>query len=169
MNRLRTFAVWLLFVCRFRGSTSAFVPLSCNNNFTPCVPWSRKFGNNRILSGRTTIQCGECIVMDQLDYPLEFANGLDIYGKLVIPDGVSVEMITPLLVVHGELDVTSTKPIDGTPAVRITMKNGPDMNFTPIHENSKECNGRCLAGKKAIVVAGGKLTGTSSLQLRSEF
>jgi hypothetical protein len=101
--------------------------------------------------------------MEQLDFPLQFASGLDIYGKLVIPDGVAIEIITPLIVVHGELEVTSTKPVDGAPAVRITMKNGPDMSFTPIDENSSECNGRCLVGKKAIVVAGGKLTGTSSL------
>jgi hypothetical protein len=160
---IRVVTLWL-WVSHFRGSLCSFVPLSCNNDFTPCVEWSRRFDNRRILPGRTTIECGECIIMDQLDYSLEFVNGLDINGKLVIPDGVSVEIRTPIIAVQGELHVAATKQVDGSPTVRITMEDGSDNYFVPIRENAQQCNGRCLVGSKAIVVAGGKVNCKFSIQ-----
>lgn len=96
--------------------------------------------------------------MDQLDHPI-YLQGLDIYGKLVVPNSTSTEIWTPLVVVHGELIIDATKPVDGSPDVKIIMTDQGEDFFEPINENSHECGGRCRAGRKAIIVAGGKVTG----------
>lgn len=149
-----------LSVFRLRSSTGAFVPLSCNNQFSQCIDWTQKFGDAASFSDRLSIQCGECVYMNQPNHALHLEGGLDVYGKLVIPNSISVEIWTPLLVVHGELIIHARKPVDGSPDIQIIMTEHPDKFFEPINENSSECNGRCLAGRKAIIVAGGKVTGT---------
>ena len=70
--------------------------------------------------------------------------------------------MTTTVVVQGELQMTSSKPIDGNPDIKFTLKGNSDIKFTPIDRNAKACHGvaTCSIGKKSIVVAGGKLNGT---------
>jgi hypothetical protein len=103
---------------------------------------------------------------------LQLLGGIDIHGKLILPetnDGPTLSIITTMMIVQGELDMTSmTKPINGRPNVHITLI-GQNVNqtFIPIDNNSMACtignqktnisSASCTVGKKAIVVAGGKV------------
>jgi hypothetical protein len=134
-----------------------FVPLGCNEMIGVCKPWSTQFGTKSTYSKRLNIPCGECVIMDMNSLTLN--GGLDIRGKLVVPDGHDVTLHSTVIVVQGELEMNATKAVDGVPLIRFVM-TGPDENFfTPIRENQDACSGACNVGKKAIVVAGGKLTG----------
>ena len=139
-----------------------FIPLACNVNLdvTPCVTWSSKFGVAGTQSRRITIPCGECVTMDHTGNILTLNGGMDIHGKLEFPDNDhAIEVVSTMIAVQGELHITSTKPVDGKPLVTLTMIGQEPMTFTPIGENANKCDRKavCDAGKKAIVVAGGKV------------
>jgi G8 domain len=140
-----------------------FVPLACNANIASasCSSWSSKFGTASSYSNRLTIPCGECVTMDLAGSSLYLLGGLDVLGKLVFPDGYMLNLQATIIAVQGELVMTASKPVDGAPQVKITMIGNDDtMTFTPIDVNANACPGTstCAAGKKAIVVAGGKVT-----------
>ena len=138
--------------------TVNFVPLACNNNFSSCVSWSTKFGTSSTKVKRVVINCGECITMDHPGPVLTLLDGLDIRGKLIFPDNYQLEMRSTLIIVQGVLEMQSTKPVNGVPSVKFFMTGDTDQFFIPINENTNVCNGgACIAGKKAIVVAGGKV------------
>jgi hypothetical protein len=87
---------------------------------------------------------------------------LDIQGKLVFPEGYKLQIESHLIVVQGELVIrAATKAIDGVEQVRFTLTGEDEkQTFTPIGENAKKCPGgiaTCEVGKKAFVVAGGKM------------
>jgi len=139
-----------------------FVPLACNANLASvtCSSWSSKFGTADTHSVRRTITCGECVTMDHASGNLSLLGGLDVHGKLVFPDGYSLNLVTTMIAVQGELEMTASKPVDGTPQIKLTMIGNDDqMTFTPIDANANACKGvsTCATGKKAIVVAGGKV------------
>jgi len=139
-----------------------FGTLSCNSNSiletANCVSWSSTLGTNTVFNQRINIPCGQCVMMD-LKGTLTFNDGLDIRGKLVFPENSSIEVVSTMIVVQGELEMTSTKPVDGNPKIKFTMIGNDDMTFEPINENANNCKGAktCGTGKKAIVVAGGKV------------
>lgn len=132
-----------------------FVPLSCNEEMSLCNPWSERFGTSSTYSKRIIIRCGECLTMDL--HSLTLDGGLDIRGKLVVPDGHALEMNSTLVVVQGELEMNATNAVDGVPDIRFVLSGQVSQSFTPINENSDICGGDCFVGKKAIVVAGGKI------------
>jgi len=152
-----------------------FVPLSCNANLEekPCQSWSsfsKKTTRNQSFSSRVTIPCGVCVYVDDnsidssissSSISLTFEDGLDIHGKLVIPDrgGLTTTIYSTLIVVQGELVVDTTQhPVDGSALVRFVLTGQNEgQSFVPIGENSKACNNGspCFLGKKAFVVAGG--------------
>lgn len=142
-----------------------FVPLDCNaglkiEDTTSCVTWSSMFGSSGSFSERIEIPCGKCVLMDYTGDILTLNGGIDVYGKLVFPDNdKSLEVVTPIVAVQGQLKMTSTKPVDGKSMIKFTMIGQDTMTFTPIHNNANKCNGEvdCITGKKAIVVAGGQV------------
>lgn len=140
-----------------------FQPLLCNAGLASatCKTWSSAFGTGNIHTNRVIIPCGQCITMNHAGTILDLRGGLEIVGKLVIPNKTKINIETTAVIVQGELQITSSKPVDGKPDVMITLTGSNDIRFTPIDRNAKACNGfaTCSAGKKPIVVAGGKLTG----------
>jgi G8 domain len=150
-----------------------FLPLTCNANLASvaCSKWSLVFGTSVSQAARITIPCGQCVTMDHVGN-LELLGGLDVIGKLVFPDGYNVNLTSTMIVVQGELQMTSSKPVDGVPAIRFTMiGNDNSLTFTPVDVNANACKGvsTCSIGKKAIIVAGGKVTGTPSMVSASKF
>ena len=107
--------------------------ISCNAHLhsEPCTTtWSQLFGTKSIHTDTVVIPCGKCIVMDfgipENDKPtstelaslpkyvtttssaeLTLESGLDIQGKLVFHDGYGLDLITPQIVVQGELNVAT--------------------------------------------------------------
>lgn len=99
--------------------------------------------------------------MDHAAADLQLNNGIDIIGKLVFPDGYKLNLQSTLIVVQGELHITSTKQVTGVPDVRFTMiGSDTTLTFTPVGNNANACKNvaTCASGKKAIIVAGGKVT-----------
>jgi len=135
-----------------------FVPLSCNDILSGCDSWASIFENNAEHTARVIVPCGTCVTMDYPGPELILQDGIDIQGKLVFPDDYSLKVQTTSIAVQGELEVISTKPVDGTPNIRFSMIGDNSLQtFTPIGENAGVYGDECVMGKKAIVVAGGKV------------
>jgi G8 domain len=138
-----------------------FVPLACNANIATasCTSWTSIFGIATSFSQRVVIECGQCVTMDVNGGSLELLGGLDVIGKLVFPDNYKLNLSSTLIAVQGELEMTATKTVDGIPNIKFTMVGNVDRSFTPIEANTRACNGAatCNAGKKGIIVAGGKV------------
>lgn len=132
---------------------------SCNDRYSACVDWSAFVGTQSVHTGRITIPCGRCVVMDYNGDTLTLQGGLDIQGKLEFPNGYSgLTLRSTTIVVQGELEMASTGKVTGSPAVKFEMIGNRDELFEPIGENKGYCGGpTCLAGKKAITVAGGRV------------
>ena len=141
-----------------------FQPLLCNAGLASatCKTWSSTFGVRNTHFKRVVIPCGQCVTMNHGGATLDLRAGLEIIGKLVIPNKTRIHILTTTVVVQGELQMTSSKPIDGNPDIKFTLNGNSDIKFTPIDRNAKACHGvaTCSIGKKSIVVAGGKLNGT---------
>ena len=142
-----------------------FLPLLCNAKLASatCRTWSSAFGTGDVHTNRVIIPCGQCITMNHAGAVLDLRDGLEIIGKLVIPNKVKVDIKTTTVVVQGELLMTSSKPVDGKPDITFTLNGSNDrITFTPIDRNVNACNGAatCTVGKKSIVVAGGQINGT---------
>ena len=143
---------------RMLQASKNFLPLTCNSGVTwSCVPWS--FGLNPT---DVEIPCGTCYNMDAFtnNEVITLSGSLNIKGRLVFNDGTKVTLKTTGVIVEGELAMTSTKPIDGTPDIVIELTGTDDVMFTPDTTNSDACGGNfapCNLGPKPIVVAGGKL------------
>jgi G8 domain len=144
-----------------------FTTLTCNANIgtASCQTWTSQFGTANSHNNLLIVPCGVCITMDYSQTEqLDLLGGIDIQGRLVFPDGYQILITTPMIIVQGELIMTSLKPINGVPDVKITMIGQNDkQTFTPIDNNANACNfgsATCTVGKKAIVVAGGKVNST---------
>ena len=97
--------------------------------------------------------------MDVPGGSLALYAGLEVIGKLVFPDGYKLNLSANIVIVQGELEMTATKAVDGTPNIKVTLIGNIDHTITPVGENAKACNGsaQCPAGKKSFIVAGGKV------------
>jgi G8 domain len=163
----------LLGITQFTAAiTNDFVPLSCNSQLStaPCVSWVTTFGTGSSFTGLVQIDCGTCVLMDHSGPSLSFLSGLDIIGKLVFPNTATYKLTiyATSITVQGELDLQSTlTPVTGTPNIHIIMMGQSDTQvFRPVGENAGACPtddlfGNCRIGRKAITVAGGKVTCTS--------
>lgn len=141
-------------------SVDDFSSLNCNNELdtAKCDPWTELYGAEQLVSDKVIIECGKCVEMDLPEPQLTLLEGIDIHGKLIFPDGYDLILRTPVLVIQGELEMYSTKAVDGTPSVRIILIAGGEDTFVPIDNNEGKCGGEsCFIGKKAVVVAGGKV------------
>jgi hypothetical protein len=154
-----------------------FVPLSCNGDIEQqsCRKWTALFGTAAVQDDRVVINCGECVWLDahnldrdggSSDATLTLRGGLDVRGKLIIPnpadENVQLTLRTKMFVVQGELDmdVSSKAVVDGTPPVKLLLIGDRDEFFEPAEDNALNCfDGQlCNAGKKGFVVAGGKIS-----------
>lgn len=138
-----------------------FRPLACNAGLgsAPCNSWTSMFSNSPSHMNEIVIPCGQCVRMDYAGQ-LTLSRGLDIQGKLVFPDGANVSLRAPYVRVQGELHMFSSKVPNGQEDVKFTI-DGVDetvTSFVPADSNQGACGGfACKAGKKPIVIAGGKL------------
>jgi hypothetical protein len=149
--------------------TGDFKKLKCNSRLKddPCLTsWSMLYGAQLVFKDTVEIPCGTCVVMTHpLLGTLELFQGLTIFGKLIIPNGIVLDVRTTSILVHGELIMESSKPIDGTPDITITWIDTPNhpLSFRPPSngENSEDiCGGKhysCDMGRKPFIVAGGRL------------
>jgi hypothetical protein len=137
----------------------SFAQLSCNDPMqSPCDTYSA-VGASYTSNGRLTIPCGKCVTMDITDNStLTFSGGMRIIGKLNFPNEAIVIIRTTSLIVEGELSMTSTDAITGSPKVKFIMTGTAAVTFTPSAPNSMVCGtSGCNIGPKAVVIAGGKL------------
>jgi G8 domain len=135
-----------------------FAPLSCNSVFSACQPFTTVFGSSDMYTNRMTIPCGSCITMDHPGPTVTFVDGLDIRGKLIFPDNYNLKVVSSLIVVQGALEMTASKPVDGSPQIIFYLTGTGQKTFTPAANNAGFCGvGDCIAGIRSIVVAGGRL------------
>lgn len=135
-----------------------FVPLACNNDLPEICSssFAATYGDLTHFNEPITIPCGQCYNMDLSREDVIFRRGLFIEGKLVFPEKLQLRVVAPMIIVQGELEMSSTtKPVDGKPTITFEMVGENDnQSFTPIHENAYGCsatNPTCEVGKKAIV------------------
>jgi G8 domain len=158
-----TFAATQLCAVNASGIGS-FVGLGCYAKLSsaPCTPWSTMYGSGNHHSTRVVIECGQCVTMDLLQGMLTLSNGLDIRCELVFADYMLAKLtvLAPMVFVQGELEVKSTKPVDGLPADTFLMTGEQDQYSESIGENANTCSdgSKSDAGKKGIAVAGGRVT-----------
>ena len=129
---------------------------------SPCVPWTSVFGAAATFTDRVIVDCSVCVTMEDPHLPqmLRFDDGIEIRGRLVVPDGTApVAITTTFLVVQGRLDMTATQAVTETPSISITMvgddPNGQTFGFP---DDPAQCSldaSGCRTGPKGIVVAGG--------------
>eukprot|EP00573_Skeletonema_grethae_P005973 CAMPEP_0201700332 /NCGR_PEP_ID=MMETSP0578-20130828/28040_1 /ASSEMBLY_ACC=CAM_ASM_000663 /TAXON_ID=267565 /ORGANISM="Skeletonema grethea, Strain CCMP 1804" /LENGTH=109 /DNA_ID=CAMNT_0048187355 /DNA_START=25 /DNA_END=351 /DNA_ORIENTATION=- len=94
------------------------------------------------MSSEVKIPCGECVTLDagpgqdMAGHVLEFEQGLNIVGKLVIPSGADIQLITKYVFVQGLLEMppppqgTTISSEDVGPKVKITLYGTDDIFFT---------------------------------------
>lgn len=137
-----------------------FKTLSCNTPMSSCQSWSTWY-SSQSTSGMATIPCGTCVKLDVADHStVTLLNGLNIIGKLDVPSTITnVTLSLPLLLVQGELAITTGQTVISPQnlALKILMTGtNSALSFTP--STTGICSTSCTAGKKGIVVVGGKLT-----------
>ena len=141
-----------------------FEPLGCNAglaNVTACGDFSA-LALSLPASGPLVVPCGECYVVDAAtprDLDLSGTAGLDIQGKLTIPQGSGLTITTPAVYVQGELDVQSDAEItEANRAVKFVLTGTAPQTFFPADTNADRCGASgCDVGTKPFLVAGGKL------------
>lgn len=142
-----------------------FVRSTCNDALAEatCVDWSLYFSDEDLAS-EVEIPCGECVRLDAspgqhlAGSVLNFAEGLNIVGKLIIPSDADVHLKTKYVYVQGELEVP--EPAVGTPIVngseiRFTLYGTDDLTFTASMMSENHHLGAKDVGAKAFVIAGG--------------
>eukprot|EP00521_Asterionellopsis_glacialis_P016306 CAMPEP_0195299728 /NCGR_PEP_ID=MMETSP0707-20130614/26077_1 /TAXON_ID=33640 /ORGANISM="Asterionellopsis glacialis, Strain CCMP134" /LENGTH=207 /DNA_ID=CAMNT_0040362207 /DNA_START=307 /DNA_END=926 /DNA_ORIENTATION=+ len=145
---------------------SMFRPLMCNEflSVSDCIPTSLNYiGTLSTLLDSTpedtqpVIPCGKCVVVDATDgSEISLPKGLNIEGMLHFPTTASLTLEATHVVVQGVLKMDP--PALGN-KVRIRMVGSEEQIFHPHDDNSMLCDSTdgCNVGKKAIVVAGGRL------------
>lgn len=157
-------------------TTEFFAPLNCNDGeLDECVNFSDWYDPSiRTYENMFTIDCGICVVMDDRipsGVTFDFLGGLDIQGKLVFPEpsdsSYRLRIRTPTIIVQGELEMSATKEVDGEPNYIFRMTGDQDYSFQPADNNA--AIGLTDVGKRAITVAGGKVTRKYTCQMGPEF
>ena len=113
-----------------------FEPHRCDVG--PCQPWTSVFGSKSRYTDRVIIECSVCITMDHSDFRLE--DGIDIRGRLEVPDGTPLKMETSAIVVQGEFVIAATQPVDGAPPVVITMFG--EVDERPLRCQTTQCSAK---------------------------
>lgn len=142
-----------------------FSPLTCNADPAPveeaCATSSVTLSSIHAAStaaGTTAhIPCGTCATVDTVDgSTLAFPRGINVEGMLHFPSSANVVVETTHVFVQGVLKMDAP---EGDNEVRIKMVGTENQFLVPHSENSMACDATtgCNVGKKAIVVAGGRL------------
>lgn len=151
---------------RLDSQHSMFEPLNCNVGCTKGTTTWKQEGYNR--AQKITIPCGKCVVMnyDASDV-LALPGGLNIEGTLRFPNGYKITIKTPFVHVQGNLEMYARSKVTGEPSIKFLMTGTDEVvtSFVPADNNRFKCSPHgatnpspCLVGKKAFVVAGGKVT-----------
>lgn len=160
-----------------------YVESECNANLdiADCHNWSEYWSSASELSGTDTlansyfesevkIPCGVCVTLDAspgdalYGATIEFGEGLNIVGKLVIPNDAKVHLQTKYIFVQGVLSMPEppSGSSNGLPSdvdgdrVEITLYGLDDLVFKADVETDNYHHGEKGVNNKAIVVAGGK-------------
>ena len=94
---------------------------------------------------------------------LEFGQGLNIVGKLVIPPGSDIQLLTKYVFVQGLLEMppppagTPISSIDFGPKVTFTLYGTDEVTFHPDEATDNSHLGGEAVSAKAFVVAGGRV------------
>mmetsp|Transcript_7650 Transcript_7650/g.10558 ORF Transcript_7650/g.10558 Transcript_7650/m.10558 type:complete len:1025 (+) Transcript_7650:187-3261(+) len=144
-----------------------FQPLSCNDELSvdDCVIGSSNYlGTLSTVLGTTptgeqvVIPCGKCAVVETTDGSTKsLPDGINVEGMLHFPSTANLTLETTHIVIQGILQMD---PPDAAlrNKVRVRMVGSEDHILYPHTENESVCDGMvCNVGKKAIVVAGGRL------------
>ena len=171
-----------------------YIISSCNANLdtATCINWSEYFDTTTPAEGESTLEpladylasevkipCGVCVTLDaspgQPYYggTLEFGQGLNIVGKLIIPNDAKVHLITKYVYVQGVLSMPEppSGSSNGIPSetvgdrVEITLYGLDDLMFKADVETDNYHHGEKGVNNKAIVIAGGKFVCVVSLIL----
>ena len=143
-----------------------FRPLECNavkcaNGITTWTKLGLDPSANPVV-----IPCGTCVTMDYSSGSvLELAYGLDIQGTLIFLSGYRITLVTPFVLVQGNLEISSVRPVSDRPDVVFRFTGKSNQSFIPAANNKLACSadgasdpGKCQIGFKPFVVAGGKVT-----------
>jgi len=161
-----------------------YVVSTCNANLdtASCVNWSEYFDTAPVegestlepladyLDSEVKIPCGVCVTLDaspgELYYgsTIEFGEGLNIVGKLIIPNDAKVHLRTKYVYVQGVLSMPEppSGSSTGIPSetegdrVEITLYGLDDLMFKADIETDNYHHGEKGVNNKAIVIAGGK-------------
>jgi hypothetical protein len=161
-----------------------YIVSSCNANLdtATCINWSEYFDTTPVegestlepladyLDSEVKIPCGVCVTLDaspgQPYYgsTIEFGQGLNIVGKLIIPNDAKVHLRTKYVYVQGVLSMPepSSGSSNGIPSetngdrVEITLYGLDDLMFKADIETDNYHHGEKGVNNKAIVIAGGK-------------
>ena len=161
-----------------------YIVSTCNANLdtTTCINWSEYFDTTPVegestlepladyLASEVKIPCGVCVTFDaspgQPYYgsTVEFGEGLNIVGKLIIPNDAKVHLRTKYVYVQGEFSMPEppSGSSTGIPSetegdrVEITLYGLDDLMFKADIETDNYHHGEKGVNNKAIVIAGGK-------------
>jgi len=144
---------------RILQATGDFLPLTCNTITDEtqwnCVPWP--FGLETV--GAVYVPCNICYTMEQFtdaDTTIVLNGPLNIKGKLHFPDGTKLTLVTPGIIVQGQLSIKSTKLVDGIPDIIFRFTGEITELFIPDEPNAHACGQQgCNLGSKPFLVAGG--------------
>ena len=137
-----------------------FRPLQCNEGLSgmACEPWTKVFGAGQSFSKLVVIPCGTCVTLNETGSKLRLNQGIDIQGRLVIPDNTEAHIETSSIVVQGELSITSTSSVSNDPKIRVTIIGDKNSTIMPISNNKGVCDSDdCDVGPRSVAVAGGTL------------
>jgi hypothetical protein len=133
-----------------------FNPLACNAAVmsASCSP---KLSS--LLSGtaKVTVPCGTCYTYDLPKAPTTI-DGLDVVGRLVVPQNYKSTLLTKFVFVQGVLEMSDTNPISkNNTSMRIVLTGDADVTFVPASGNAGVAGSTFNAGVKPFLVAGGRL------------
>ena len=148
--------------------TNHFKESACNSDISTatCTPIQTFLNTTQTLptDDEVKIPCGVCVTMDITDNSiLHFPHGLNIVGKLHIPQDSSFELYTKYLLVQGHLVMDSpsqgqtTIPRADGAKVKVILEGNENVNFIPDEDGDNSMMGQTSIGIKPFAVAGGKL------------
>ena len=172
-----------------------YVESTCNADLdtVTCINWSEYFDNSPVVviqQGNSTLEpladylesevkipCGVCVTLDAspgddlYNTTIEFGQGLNVVGKLVIPNDAKVHLRTKYVYVQGVLSMPEppSGSSSGIPSemegdrVEITLYGKDNVFFKADEETDNYHHGEKGVNNKAIVIAGGKFVCVVSL------
>lgn len=148
-----------------------FKESACNANIatSPCIGIHSFLASSQSpTTTEVNIPCGTCVSMDITTFEVfDFPHGLNVVGKLDIPENASFELRTKYLLVQGLVQMnppangqTTIPRADGA-KVKVVLTGSENVQFYPdaATDNGMACGGTdpCTIGIKPFAVAGGKV------------